>query len=83
MYFPELGTEGVNVYCFRPNGPVSPIPGPIPQSDFVFLGRDTHFPYIDTRPNLSSGPELGIYKIILVDNDEEVGIESDLMEIKV
>jgi len=81
--FDLLGAEGVNVYCFRPNGPVPPPPSPIPDSDFVFLGRDTHSPYIDTRPNLSNGPELRIYKLILVDNDEEVGIESDLMEIKV
>jgi hypothetical protein len=80
--FDLLGAEGANVYCFRPNGPVTP-PSPIPSSDFVFLGRDTHSPYIDTRPNLTNGPELRIYKLVLVDNDEEVGIESDLMEIKV
>lgn len=51
-------------------------------ADFVFLARDTHSPYLDSRPLLVPGkPEVRYYKLCYVVDDEEVGRFSDIIRV--
>jgi hypothetical protein len=64
--------EGGNIYCRRGS-----------ETAFTFIKYVIHPHTIDTRPNLEgAAAEQRQYKIILVLNDEEVGIPSDIATIE-
>jgi hypothetical protein len=66
------GCEGGNVYCKRGN-----------ETAFTFIKYVIHPHTIDTRPNLDgAASEQRQYYVILVLDDEEVGIPSDIATIK-
>jgi hypothetical protein len=48
------------------------------EEGFSFLATDTASPYVDTRPNLTSGPETRLYQARYLVGDEPVGLLSDL-----
>lgn len=51
-------------------------------TDFKLLGRDSHPPFVDTRPLLVAGkPELRQYRAIFVVGDQEVSQFSDNLTI--
>jgi hypothetical protein len=71
--FVQGDAQGVHIFSQRGS-----------DSTFIFLATDTHTPYIDTRPNLAAGqPEIRNYKMVYIDNDEEIGHESDVISITV
>ena len=53
------------------------------ETAFSFLARDTEPPYVDTRPNLGTGPETRQYQAQYLDGDELVGPLSDLLVVTV
>jgi hypothetical protein len=64
--------EGGNVYCQRGN-----------EEQFTFFKYVTHPRTIDTRPNLNNADsEMRQYYVVLVVNDEEIGLASDIATIK-
>jgi hypothetical protein len=66
------GCEGGNVYCKRGN-----------ETSFTFIKYVIHPHSIDTRPNLGgTDSEQRQYYVILVLDDQEVGIPSDIATIK-
>ena len=51
-------------------------------SGWVFLGTETHPPYVDNRPLLQPGkPEIRRYKAIFFLGKAEVGLASDILEV--
>ena len=49
---------------------------------WVYLGSETHLPYVDNRPLLQPGkPEIRRYKAIFFLGKAEVGLASDILEI--
>jgi len=70
--FSREGCEGGNVYCKRGS-----------ETAFTFIKYVIHPHTIDTRPNLDgAASEQRQYYVILVLDDEEVGIPSDIATIK-
>jgi hypothetical protein len=69
--FTKKGVDGVNVYA-RLKG----------QSDFIKLAFDSHSPYEDNRPLSVAGvPETREYMAMGVIKDEEIGQQSDIVEV--
>jgi len=53
------------------------------ETAYTFLARDTVSPYVDTRPNLTDGPESREYIAQFLDNDDIVGEVSDTLKVTV
>ena len=53
------------------------------ETEFSFLARDTEEPYVDTRANLSPGPETRYYRAQFLNKDQPVGQFSDLLVVTV
>lgn len=54
------------------------------ETEFTFLAVDTKSPYTDTRPNLTPGEaETRQYYAFFLKDDEQVGTQSDVIEISV
>ena len=53
------------------------------ESEFSFLARDTEEPYVDTRANLSAGPETRYYRAQFLNKDQAVGQFSDVLVVTV
>lgn len=71
VQFTKQGCDGVNVY--------SQLLG---DKEWRFLARDTNSPYDDYSPLQKAGtPEVRLYRVILVDKDEEVGSASDAVTV--
>ncbi len=69
--FKKKGVQAVNVYCRRKG-----------ETTWTFLGRDSSSPYIDGNPLFQPGvPEVREYMLRGVINDEEVGVDSDIVTI--
>ncbi|MBI3418256.1 MAG: hypothetical protein HY043_23445 [Verrucomicrobia bacterium] len=69
--FNKLKADGVRIYGQREA-----------ETDWLFLARENFSPYIDNRPLLVAGkPELRRYKAIFVVGRDEIGLESDVVEI--
>ncbi len=54
---------------------------PVPEVQYEEIGRDFRSPFEDTRPNLSNFPEFRQYKLCYLNNDQIVGLESDIIKI--
>ncbi|MBI5683437.1 MAG: hypothetical protein HZC54_00020 [Verrucomicrobia bacterium] len=64
-------SDGVNLYSLLDG-----------ETDYSFLARDTHSPYIDNRPLRVAGkPEKRKYMARFLKNDEEYGPASDEMTV--
>lgn len=67
----KKGADGVKVYCRRKG-----------QTSWTFLAFDTSSPYIDGNPLFQAGvPEVREYMLRGVVNDEEIGLDSDILSI--
>lgn len=67
----KKGAQGVKVYC-RLKG----------QTGWTFLAMDTSSPYIDGNPLAQPGvPEVREYRLRGVVNDEEIGLDSDILSV--
>jgi hypothetical protein len=70
--FTLCGAEGGDIYCKRGK-----------ETEFSFYKYITHPSTIDTRANLEGQAEIRQYYVVLVKNDEEIGLKSDIATIKV
>ena len=69
--FKKRGVDGMHVYCRRKG-----------QTSWTFLALDTSSPYIDGHPLAQAGvPEVREYMLRGVINNEEIGLDSDIMSI--
>ncbi|MBI5684191.1 MAG: hypothetical protein HZC54_03835 [Verrucomicrobia bacterium] len=69
--FTKGDSDGVNLY--------SQLEG---ETDFSFLARDTHSPYVDNRPLRVAGkPERRKYMARYLKNDQEYGTDSDIITV--
>jgi len=67
----KKGADGVQVYCRRKG-----------QTTWTFLAFDTSSPYIDGNPLFQPGvPEVREYMLRGVVNDQEIGLDSDILSI--
>lgn len=54
------------------------------ETDFSYLDKDTHSPFIDTRPPLvPNQPEIRRYRLIYLLKDKKVGFYSNILEVTV
>ena len=71
--FKKEGLTGISLY--RRRGA---------ETEFIFIGKDTYPPYLDSEPKLvERQPEVREYKAFFLDGDDEVGLESDVVKIVV
>jgi hypothetical protein len=70
--FRKNGFTGVEISCRRGS-----------ETEFSFLARDTEEPYVDTRANLTAGPETRYYRAQFLNKDQAVGQFSDLLVVTV
>ncbi|MBK6912343.1 MAG: hypothetical protein IPH11_01155 [Ignavibacteriales bacterium] len=72
IFFKKLIFDGIKIESKRGN-----------ETSFSFLAFDTEAPYLDTRPNLTDGPERREYRAYFMLHDQIVGIVSAVFTITV
>lgn len=72
IFFKKLIFDGIKIESKRGT-----------ETSFIFLAFDTEAPYLDTRPNLTDGPERREYRAYFMLHDQIVGVLSAVFTITV